>query len=164
MKVGRTLAGAGVGSQLTNVPGSLRSHILFGMPTQRTEMLGEGLSRASLDAVERRTLTSFVNRLREELGADLRAIWLYGSRARGERPDSESDVDLMVIADGGERRYGARVNDLKYDIAEAEGANPVYLSVFVHDLEWLRGRREIESFFIQEVDRDKIVLAGSGLE
>ena len=34
----------------------------------------------------------------------------------------------------------------------------------VYDPQWLRGRREIESFFIGEVDRDKIVLAGNALE
>ena len=33
-------------------------------------------------------------------------------------------------------------------------------SVKVLDAAWLAGRRAIESFFIQDVDRDKIVLAG----
>ncbi len=117
-----------------------------------------------LSDAERRVVQRLVDSLREELGADLRAVWLYGSRARGERAHAESDVDLIVIADGGERRHGARVNDLRYEIAEEEGANPVGFSVYVHDLNWLRGRRKIRSFFIQEVDRDKLVLAGSGLE
>jgi predicted nucleotidyltransferase len=130
---------------------------------QHTVQLSDALSRASLSDAERRALERLVARLREELSDDLRGIWLYGSRARGEIPHPESDVDLMVLTEGGERRYGAKVNDLRYDIADAEGANPVYFSVYVHDLEWLRGRREIRSFFIQEVDRDKIVLAGSGL-
>jgi hypothetical protein len=48
--------------------------------------------------------------------------------------------------------------------ALAEGECPFTYSVHVYDPEWLRGRRKIESFFIQEVDRDKIVLAGSALE
>ncbi len=122
------------------------------------------LSRAELSDAERRTVLRFVDSLREDLGVDLRAVWLYGSRARGERAHPESDVNLIVIADGGERRYGAKVNDLRYEVAEAEGANPVGFSVHVHDLDWLRGRREIRSFFIQEVDRDKLVLAGSALE
>ncbi len=30
----------------------------------------------------------------------------------------------------------------------------------VFDDEWLAGRRAIQSFFMQEVDRDKVVLAG----
>ena len=44
--------------------------------------------------------------------------------------------------------------------ADAEGVNPVRFSILVFDPEWLNGRREIESFFIQEVDRDKVVLYG----
>lgn len=102
--------------------------------------------------------------LEEALGDDLLAVWLYGSRARGEQPHPESDVDLLVIAEGGDGRYGAKVNDLRFETAWAEGAEPFYISVKVKDLDWVRDRRRIESFFIQEVDRDKIVLAGSGLE
>jgi len=34
-------------------------------------------------------------------------------------------------------------------------------SVKVNDRTWLEGRREIESFFIQEVDRDEVVLYGN---
>jgi len=37
-------------------------------------------------------------------------------------------------------------------------------SVLVYDLERLRDRRQIRSFFIQEVDRDKVVLMGSPLD
>jgi len=134
--------------------------ILPGVTTQ----LDGALAAATLSDAERRIVERLVARLREELGDDLLAIWLYGSRARGETPHPESDVDLLVIADGGDQRYGARVNKLRFEVVEAEGASPFYFSVKVDDLDWLRGRREIESFFIQEVDRDKIVLAGSGLE
>jgi hypothetical protein len=50
--------------------------------------------------------------------------------------------------------------DLSEEAALAEGESPFTYSVHVFDPEWLEGRREIESFFIQEVDRDKIVLFG----
>lgn len=104
----------------------------------------------------------FVAMLRDALGEDLRAVWLYGSRARGER-HPESDVDLLVIAEGGHERYERAALDLSEAAALAEGESPFTYSVHVYDSEWLRGRREIESFFIGEVDRDKIVLAGSAL-
>lgn len=126
--------------------------------------LSDVLAPASLSDSERRTVERLVARLRQELGKDLRGIWLYGSRARGEEPHAESDIDLMVIAEGGDRRYGMRSIELIDEVADAEGVSPVWYSVFVGDPEWLRGRREIRSFFIQEVDRDKIVLCGSGLE
>ena len=121
------------------------------------------LHAAQLEESERRVLERFASRLAQELGSDLRGLWLYGSRARGVA-HSESDVDLLVIADGGRDRYGRIAGDLSEEAAIAEGESPFNFSVHVHDPEWLQGRREIESFFIQEVDRDKIVLAGSALD
>jgi len=126
--------------------------------------LSDVLAPASLSQAERRVVERVVDRLIEELGSDLHAIWLYGSRARGETPHPESDIDLMVLADGGDHRYGMKAMELAYEIAPAEGVSPVWYSFFVETPEWLRGRREIRSFFIAEVDRDKIVLYGSGLE
>jgi predicted nucleotidyltransferase len=121
------------------------------------------LAAAQLTQRERRVVERLASRLDDVLGDDLRALWLYGSRARTTaRP--ESDVDLLVIADGGRDRYGRTAGDLSEEIATAEGESPFNYSVHVHDPEWLQRRREIESFFIQEVDRDKIVLAGSALD
>ncbi|HUB36889.1 MAG TPA: nucleotidyltransferase domain-containing protein [Solirubrobacteraceae bacterium] len=124
----------------------------------------DAMAPASLTDDERRMVERLVERLREALGADLHAIWLYGSRARGETPRPESDIDLMVIADGGDPRYGMRAVELVHEVAAAVGVSPVWYSMFVCDREWLRGRREIRSFFIAEVDRDKIVLHGDRLE
>lgn len=121
------------------------------------------LNAAQLTDTERRVVARLASRLNDELGKDLRGLWLYGSRARGTA-HPESDVDLLVIADGGRDRYGRTAGDLSEEVAIAEGESPFNYSVHVHDPEWLRGRREIESFFIQEVDRDKIVLAGSALD
>jgi hypothetical protein len=73
-------------------------------------------------------------------------------------------VDLLVIAEGGHERHSRKAMDLGADAAYAEGESPFSYSVHVHDPAGLRGRREIKSFFIAEVDRDKLVLAGSGLE
>jgi predicted nucleotidyltransferase len=104
--------------------------------------------------------------LRAELGEDLRAVWLYGSRARGEPPHDESDIDLIVLVDPSREwdPWGREILPLIAEAADAEGVSPVWISAFVRDPDWLRGRREINSFFIQEVDRDRIVLHGSGLE
>ena len=121
------------------------------------------LTGAQLTERERRTVEHFASRLDNVLGSDLRALWLYGSRARGTA-HPESDVDLLVIADGGRDRYGRLVGDLGEEAALAERDSPFNYSVQVHDPEWLQERRAIKSFFIQEVDRDKIVLAGSELD
>jgi predicted nucleotidyltransferase len=124
----------------------------------------ERLAGATLSDAELRTVQRFVPMLCDELGDDLQAVWLYGSRARGETPHEDSDVDLLVIADGGHERYEQAALDLSAEAATAEGESPFSYSVHVYDPNWLQGRREIHSFFIQEVDRDKIVLAGSALE
>lgn len=121
------------------------------------------LNTAQLTESERRVVERLSSRLDDELNGDLRALWLYGSRAR-RTAHPESDVDLLVIADGGHDRYGRIAGDLSEEAAIAEGESPFSFSVHVHDPEWLQGRRAIESFFIQEVDRDKIVLAGSSLD
>ena len=118
---------------------------------------------AELSETERETIRLFAARLEAALGDDLRALWLYGSRARGEAHE-ESDVDLLVIADGGHERYEQLAWDLSEEAALAHGESPFTYSVHVHDREWLHGRREIESFFIGEEDRDKLVLLGSGLD
>ncbi|HKH64575.1 MAG TPA: nucleotidyltransferase domain-containing protein [Solirubrobacterales bacterium] len=121
------------------------------------------LNAAQLTESERRALERYATHLEDELGGDLRGLWLYGSRARGTA-HPESDIDLLVIAEGGHDRYGRIAGDLSEEVAIAEGESPFNYSVHVHDPEWLQGRRAIESFFIQEVDRDKIVLAGSALD
>jgi predicted nucleotidyltransferase len=122
------------------------------------------LAPATLTHTERRVVERLVALLCDELGSDLHAIWLYGSRARGEKPHPESDIDLMVIVDGGDRRYGMKSIELLNEVTGAEGVSPAWYSVFVGDPEWLRARREIRSFFIAEVDRDRIVLRGDALE
>jgi predicted nucleotidyltransferase len=113
-----------------------------------------------LSAGERRVLDRFVELLREELGGDLRSVWLYGSRARGERPHDDSDVDTVVVADDIEYPRSKLVYELLDRAAEETGERPAYFSSKVYTPERLRERREIRSFFIQEVDRDKIVLYG----
>jgi len=133
--------------------------ILVDMATR----IADPLAAAALTEKQRETVRRFAARLRDALGDDLRAVWFYGSRARGEA-HAESDVDLLVIADGGRDRYQRIAWDLSEEAAAISGESPFSYSVHVHDREWLRGRREIESFFIREVDRDKLVLAGSPLD
>lgn len=126
--------------------------------------LNDRLAGTTLSEVERNTVQRFVALMDEALGDDLCALWLYGSRARGETPHPDSDVDLLVISAGDRDRHQRLAMDLSEEVALAENESPFTYSVHLYDPEWLRGRREIESFFIQEVDRDKIVLAGSALE
>ncbi len=110
--------------------------------------------------------------LRAELGDELLAVWLFGSRARGEadltetHPDRRSDVDLMVVVGSGSDSLRLRwdLAPRLEAIADAEGDSPVWYSFHVYDADRVRERRRIDSFFLREVDRDKVVLLGDGLD
>ena len=118
------------------------------------------LAEASLSPAERRALDRSVSALQREFGARLRSVWLYGSRARGETPHPESDVDLLVVLERRHWQDDCEVRRLVSDAAETEGLSSVFVSTQIYGVEEIAQRREIESFFIQEVDRDKIVLFG----
>jgi len=115
------------------------------------------LAEASLTDAERRVLERFVHLVEQEIAPAARAVWLYGSRARGERPGADSDVDLLVVAD---EEGGGEIERLLDRAVEEEGMSPWTFSVRVYSPERLARRREIRSFFIQEVDHDKVVLLG----
>lgn len=120
----------------------------------------ETLAQATLTDRERRTLDRFVELLREEFRDELRSVWLYGSRARGEPPRAESDIDLIVVTQRAKAEARAPISRLLYKVAVEQGASPAFFSLQVYDPAHVERRREIGSFFFQEVDRDKIVLAG----
>jgi predicted nucleotidyltransferase len=133
---------------------------------------GNSLEEAALAPRERRVVERLLDRLRREFRGDLLAVWLYGSRARGDAdpaetdPDRRSDVDLLAIVDPSRdvREAGWWALPMVEQEADAVGDSPVYYSLRVFDTEWLRERREVRSFFVQEVDRDKLVLYGDALE
>jgi predicted nucleotidyltransferase len=106
-------------------------------------------------------LERFVEAVRGEYGdEDLWGIWLYGSRARGEREHDESDLDVLVVTR--ERRGDEQLLPLMYRVFDELGIQDVLVDPRLRPLEWIEGRRRIESFFLREVDRDKIVLHGRG--
>ncbi len=134
--------------------------------------LSDVLAAAALNDTERRALARIVAMLETELGDDLLAAWLYGSRARGEAdpdetdPNRRSDIDLIAIVSAA--RDPEDISRELYSQMEAlvaeEGDSPPYYSLRFYDIGFLRDRRRIRSFFFAEVDRDKLVLAGSDLE
>ena len=117
---------------------------------------------ARLSQGELTLLDRYVEALASQLGEELGAVWLFGSRARGEDTGEESDVDLLVLVDDDSWARKERIRALLHDTARELDLDAVAwsFSVHVHTPAWLRQRREIRSFFINEVDRDKVVLAG----
>jgi predicted nucleotidyltransferase len=119
------------------------------------------LAETSLLADERILIERFVRELRERLNGELHAVWLFGSRARGEEPSDESDVDLLVLVDDASWDGRMRVRIVLDEAALELGLEALTwsFSVHVHTPGWLAQRREIRSFFIAEMDRDKVQLA-----
>lgn len=122
------------------------------------------LAQASLSSGERALLERFADELQARFGDDLHAVWLFGSRARGEPPMEYSDVDVLVLVEDASWQGKMRVHETLAGAASALGAVDLTWSFSIHinTPEWLAQRREIESFFIAEVDRDKIAVGESG--
>lgn len=118
------------------------------------------LTEASLTDSERRTLDRLVEHLARTFAARLRSVWLYGSRARGERPHEESDIDILVVLDPSLPEDDLKVIELAWTAVDEAGPVTGLISPLVYSAERLAQRREIRSFFVHEVDRDKIVLYG----
>jgi predicted nucleotidyltransferase len=120
------------------------------------------LAQASLSIDERALLTRFAAELSSEQQVEPQAIWLFGSRARGEQPEEDSDVDLLVLVQDASWEGKMRVHAALQAAARTLGLQALTFSFSVHinTPAWLAQRRDIHSFFIAEVDRDKIVLSG----
>ena len=118
------------------------------------------LAETSLSTDERVLIERFVEELRLRLEGGLHAVWLFGSRARGEQASAESDVDVLVLVDDASWDGRMFVRGVLDDAARPLGLDALTwsFSVHVHTPAWLMQRREIRSFFIAEVDRDKVVL------
>ncbi len=119
-------------------------------------------AETSLSVDEQALVERFVEELRVRLQGRLHAVWLFGSRARGERPSQDSDVDVLVLVDDASWDGRMLVRKMLDDAARELGLDALTwsFSIHVHTPAWLAQRREIKSFFITEVDRDKVVLGG----
>jgi predicted nucleotidyltransferase len=122
------------------------------------------LAQASLSTDERALLTRFAAELYSEDDVQPRAIWLFGSRARGEQPEEYSDVDVLVLVEDASWEGKMRVHAALQAAARALYLQALTFSFSIHinTPAWLEQRRRIRSFFIAEVDRDKIVLFDAG--
>ncbi len=118
-------------------------------------------AESSLSRAERRTLDRLTAALESALGEDLLALWLFGSKARGEPAGPETDIDLVLVTRRGSREDGELVRRLLERAAGAEGTFPLAFQTILHTPEEVAERRAKDTFFMREVDRGKIVLAGS---
>lgn len=118
------------------------------------------LDEASLDPRERSVVEQLAEALRGRFGSRFVGLWLYGSRARGERRRDFSDVDLMVILEPATFEDQREAQRRALELAMAADLWDTEISVRVRDRAWLRERRAVAAFFVAELDRDRIVIAG----
>ncbi len=112
-------------------------------------MAGTTLSQRDSEA-----LREFSTRIRAALGANLRELRLFGSKARGDaRPDSDLDVLVVVTGD----RVGAE--DLAIDIAfDINVARDLYISPRVVTAGSLTDPVWRTTLFVQTVTREGVAL------
>jgi predicted nucleotidyltransferase len=120
------------------------------------------LAETTLLADELALSERFVEELRGRLKDELHAVWLFGSRARGEEPSEQSDVDVLVLVDDASWDSRMLVRKMLDEAARDLGLEALTwsFSIHVHTPGWLAQRREIRSFFVAELDRDKVLLYG----
>ncbi len=155
-------------SSLTSPPLGTRPQCELSLPARASRPYSDPmatLADTSLTSDERALLHRFVVELDSRLGEELHAVWLFGSRARGEPArGADSDVDILVLVDDASWGGKGRVHAALDAAARELGLDALAWSFSVHinTLQWLAQRREIGSFFIAEVDRDKVVVCGEG--
>jgi uncharacterized protein (UPF0332 family)/predicted nucleotidyltransferase len=117
------------------------------------------LATTSLRRSERELLEAFAAALRARFGGALEGVWLYGSRARGERPrHADSDVDVLVMVDDAMEKTYSAVHEVLDEVARKLDLERTRFRFSVDAVSpgWLEGQRAIGSFFVAEVDRDKV--------
>jgi uncharacterized protein len=103
---------------------------------------------------ETAALTEFAARIRAALGSTVRDVRLFGSKARGDAR-ADSDLDVLVVVEGGR----VRAEDLAVDIAfDINVANNLYISPRVVTAESLADPVWRTTLFVQTVMQEGIPL------
>lgn len=109
---------------------------------------------STLNKIEKQSVMEFRGRLLNKLGKEVISVRLFGSKARGDfRKDS--DIDLLVIL----RNTSSKKKDIIYDIAsEILLSSGIDLSVKVFDLKEFYHFKSIPTVFIQNIEREGIII------
>ena len=107
-----------------------------------------------LSPVEAAAVREFAGRVRELLGADLKAMHLFGSRARGEGHE-QSDLDIALIVARGARARRYDVYDLAFDVGLDHSVD---LAPLVLEEEQFNELKRRERLIAQNIQREGIAL------
>jgi predicted nucleotidyltransferase len=105
---------------------------------------------ARLAPHERAWVIEFRDRVREELGARLKDLRIFGSKVRGE-DHAESDIDLLVLVDGLDGDTDRRIHQISHTISG-------WLSPMVFDFEEYHEPVHRASGFYKEMRKESVRL------
>ncbi|MFH0861153.1 MAG: nucleotidyltransferase domain-containing protein [Candidatus Altiarchaeota archaeon] len=104
----------------------------------------------------KRALDDFVGRVTDRVGGHIDQILLYGSAARGEYRQGESDVDVLIISSS--KRVYNTILDIQTDVNAEYG---VALSVLFDSPNEVREEVRAGSSFMREVLSKGVLLYGN---
>ncbi len=113
----------------------------------------EALSR--LRPEDRAIVEAFRDRVRELLGARLRDLRLYGSKARGDDHE-ESDIDLLVLVDDLDEQTDRAVFDLAFGLSFKDGGP--YVSAVVVDFDRYHAPKSRATGFYESMRTESVRL------
>lgn len=91
------------------------------------------MSSPSFTSGDRRLLDEFRDTVIRHFGQNIREILVFGSKARGDA-NEDSDLDILVLIEGGNWRLKDEIADVAYDLAIGTDVVP---SVMVYTVaEW----------------------------
>ncbi len=91
---------------------------------------------------ERNVLAEFLSRLREQFGARIAHVWLFGSKARGDS-DAESDIDLLIVTRDGDDALAKAVGEIAYALNLEHGVLLCEYVVSAWRFAQMRARQEL---------------------
>ena len=117
-------------------------------------MTRERLEVGDLTEAEQRTIVEFVGGVRDRFDGQVRAVILFGSRARGEA-EPESDMDVIVVMGSVDLAIRKWIRHLAVEVWLKHG---IYVSTRVWSQAHWRRLEELQTLLYQNIRRDGIDL------
>ena len=117
-------------------------------------MSEERLVVPQLEGAELRTVTEFVEAVRDRFDGQVRAMILFGSRARGEA-EPGSDMDVLVVMGSVDVSISKKIRHLAVEVWLKHG---IYISTRVWSQAHWRRLAELQTLLYQNIRRDGIDL------
>ena len=107
-----------------------------------------------LNQEETKVLKEFKRRVQEQFPGELVNMLVFGSKSRGDATD-ESDIDVIVITHSDDKKPTKNIRYAGYDLEIEHG---IILSIQVYSERHINYLRNIPTQFIQNVDREALVI------